>query len=139
MAGPPSKRLGGHMSHRQMAAALGLATALTASACSVQINGNDAIVREERRFTVSGEPDLQVETFDGSVQVRSWDGADVRVQIEKHGRDQQEAAALPIKIEQQGNRIRVQAEEPPGGSSNIPFGGGRSVSLIISVPRAARV
>jgi hypothetical protein len=126
------------MTHARIAAALSLAVALSGTACSIEINGDDTIVREERRFPVTGEPDLQVETFDGSVQVRSWDRSEVLVQIERHGRDREEAAALEVTVLQNGNRVRVHAEQP-SKRSGVVLGGSRSVSFIISVPHAARV
>jgi hypothetical protein len=125
------------MSHRRSAAVLGLLAALGSGACSIDINGEDVIVREERHFTVAGEPDVRINTFDGSIQVRSWDKNEVLVQIERHGRDRQDAAALPVTVTQQGNQVRVEAPSPDSGAVGV--GGSRSVSVIVSVPRAARV
>jgi outer membrane lipopolysaccharide assembly protein LptE/RlpB len=40
--------------------------ALGTTACSIDVRGDDTVVREEKRFTVTGAPDLQLRTFDGS-------------------------------------------------------------------------
>jgi hypothetical protein len=39
--------------------------------------------REEKRFPVSGRPDLSLSTFDGSVEIRAWDRPEILVVIEK--------------------------------------------------------
>ena len=43
------------------------------------------VQREEKRFTVTGTPDLRLTTFDGSIQIQSWDKPDILVEIEKRG------------------------------------------------------
>jgi hypothetical protein len=125
------------MSYRRTAAVLGLVAALGSGACSIEISGDDVIVREERHFTVAGEPDVRINTFDGSIQVRSWDKNEVLVQIEKHGRDRQDAAALSVMVTQQENQVQVEAAAPAAGTNGV--GRSRSVSLVVSVPRAAHV
>jgi DUF4097 and DUF4098 domain-containing protein YvlB len=127
------------MTHRRIAALPLIIAALCTSACTIDLNGGGVVVREERSFAVSGEPDLQVETFDGSVQVSAWDRPDVRVRIEKRGRDRDEAAALQVKVTHDGNRLRVEALAPAEERSTVTFGTSRNVSFTVSVPRSARV
>lgn len=108
--------------------------ALASTACMVDIQGEAVVNRDEKRFTVSGEPELNLRTFDGSIQVRSWDQKDVRVEIERRGPDAQTAAALVVNVTQEGNRIVVDAPKPPR-RDGFHVGPGPSVSLIVTAPR----
>jgi len=57
-----------------------LASSLSATACMVSVDSQALIEREEKRFTVSGSPVLNVTTFDGAIEIRSWDRAEVLVE-----------------------------------------------------------
>ena len=61
--------------------ALFAAAVVAASACVVNVDSQAQIVREEKRFTVAGKPDLRLATFDGSIEIRSWDRSDVLVEV----------------------------------------------------------
>ena len=118
---------------RQLSAVIALA--LTATSCTV--DGASIIVREERTFPVSGEPDVTIGTFDGAIRVRSWARDEVRVSIEKRGANQQEAESLEVATTQDGNQIRVEARSPRLQRESIHIGrfGSPSVSLTVMVPR----
>lgn len=107
--------------------------ALAATGCTVNLSGEGVLVREERRFTVSGAPELALNTFDGSVQVRSWDRNEILVAVEKRASTEEEAMALEIKATQDGNRITIEAPRPRGDGP--VFGYSTAVSFIVSVPR----
>jgi len=113
-----------------------------AAACTIDVGGGDAIVkREERRFTVTGPAELDLRTFDGSIQLRSWDRDEVVVDIERRGRDEAAVAALDVAVKQDGNRIVVEAPEPKDAPDLIHIGPFRSasVSLVVTVPRKTNV
>jgi hypothetical protein len=117
------------MLHRLFLAALVLASA----ACTVTLDGEGVLVREQRRFTVTGAPDLTLTTFDGSIDVRSWDETAVLVAVEKRGEDEEEAERLEVRATQDGNTIRIEVPAPPVRSRN--FGFSQSVSMRVYVPR----
>jgi Putative adhesin len=110
---------------------------LASVACSIDVRGEGVVAHEEKRFTVTGDPELSVRTFDGSVQVRSWDRNEVLVEIERRGPDQASAAALVVTAAQEGNRITIEAPPPRDRSEGIHIGSwqGPSVSLIVTAPR----
>ena len=64
--------------------------------------------RQDKRFTVSGTPDVSLSTFDGSIEIRPWDRSEVLVTVEKHARDKADADAIEVHAEQNGNRIVVE-------------------------------
>lgn len=113
-----------------------LAVAAGSAACSIDVQGNQALTREEKRFTVAAaEPvELRLQTFDGSVVVRSWDRNEVLVEIERRAPDQSSAEALVVHQMQEGNRIVVEAPGEPNRNT-VSFGVGRSVSFIVTAPR----
>src|SRR3954467_5369072 len=117
-----------------------LAALLAAPGC-VDIIGSDLnkyVERDEKHFTVTGRPDVALATFDGSIEIRPWDQADVQVVIEKRGRDHDDVAAIDVKAEQHGNRIDVHVTEPKRDHIGFHFNN-RSAKLIVSVPAAADV
>ena len=61
---------------------------------------------------MTGEPELELTTFDGSLDVRAWDRDEVLVQIEKRAPTEAEASALEVRVTNEGNRIRVEAVQP---------------------------
>jgi putative adhesin len=94
--------------------------------------------RQERRFTVTGTPDVKLATFDGAVVVRGWDRDEVSVEIEKRGRDAKALEDIDIVSEQKGNAIAVDVREKSGEERHhysIGFGNmGKSARLVVSVP-----
>jgi DUF4097 and DUF4098 domain-containing protein YvlB len=118
-----------------------LAAVLAAPGC-VDIIGADVnkyVERDEKHFTVSGRPDVALATFDGSIEVRPWDKADVQVVIEKRGRDHDDVATIEVKAEQRGNRIEITVTEPKHDRHGFNFHFNRSARLIVSVPEASDV
>jgi len=94
------------------------------------------VQREEKRFTVTGKPDVVLSTFDGSIEVKSWDSADVSVTIERHGLSSDAAAAIEVVSSQDGNRVSVEVKHPVSHWSWLGTG---SASLVVSVPQSADV
>ena len=66
---------------RALAASGLLICAAGMTACSINVDTQGFIEREEKRFTVDGVADLTLYTFDGTVEVRVWDRPDVVVEI----------------------------------------------------------
>lgn len=111
-----------------------------ASACVVHVDTEGQIVREEKRFTVSGPPDVRIATFDGAIEVQSWDSPDVLVEIEKRGSTMEAVEALEIVSSQDGQRIEVEVKRPRQESfGGIGFHRTASARLIVSLPRQANL
>jgi hypothetical protein len=113
---------------------------LLASACVVQVESKDYTAREERRFVVSGTPDLTLVTFDGPVEVRAWDRPDVLVEIYKAGSSKEAVDAIAVLAEQEGGRVRVEAREPSHTEWSLDgLHTSRQARLVASVPRTCNV
>ena len=95
-----------------MSRALIAAAVLALAGCEVNLNSEGIVSRETKRFTVSGVPDVQLDTFDGSIEVHSWDRDEVEIEVEKRAMEQGLVDDMKITAEQDGNRIIVKVSEP---------------------------
>lgn len=119
---------------------LALLAPLALTGCVVDVDSQGQIVRDEKRFAVSGVPDLRLSTFDGSIEIRSWERPDVLVEIEKRGPTREAVDALEIETTQDANRIALEVKQPRR-QNFTGFGFNQSVNarLIVSVPQRCDV
>jgi len=115
-----------------------LAAVVCGPACVDIISAARFIDREEKRFTVSGKPDVSLSTFDGSIEIRPSDRQEVIVTIEKRASSKEEAARIDIHTEQTGNHIVVDVRIPKGVHM-FGFNQSASAKLIVSLPAASDV
>ena len=121
------------------AAALAVTLPLTLAGCVV-VDSQGHITREEKRFTVSGTPELRLTTFDGSIEIRSGDAKSVVVEIEKRGPTKEAIDQLVIDTSQNGNRIEVTVKRPAGEVAVFGIGRiGSTARLIVTMPREGHV
>jgi DUF4097 and DUF4098 domain-containing protein YvlB len=114
--------------------------AVIAGGCTVTLDSQSQIAREEKRFTVAGRPIVQVTTFDGAIEIQSWDKPDVLVEIEKRGPTKEAVEGLEVRTSQDGNTIEVEVKKPAGQSfTGMGFHGSASAKLVVSVPRNADI
>jgi DUF4097 and DUF4098 domain-containing protein YvlB len=109
-------------------------------AACVVVDSQGHITREEKRFTVSGTPELHLTTFDGAIEIRSGDAKTVVVEIEKRGPSPEAIADLKIETKQDGNRIDVEVKKP--ARETVFFGVGHmspTAKLIVTMPRDGNV
>ena len=59
---------------------------LASAGCSIDVRGEEMVFHDEKRFTVTEPLELVLSTFDGAIEVRSWDRNEVLVQIARRGR-----------------------------------------------------
>jgi len=120
---------------------LALATALPfALAGCVVVDSQGHITREEKRFSLTGLPDVRLTTFDGAIEIRSGEGNRVVVEIEKRGATKEALDDLKVDTKQDGNRIEVDVRKP--AHEVVFFGVGRmstTAKLIVTMPRDGNV
>lgn len=125
---------------RSLGAAAALAVLVAGPACVV-IGADQTryVEREDKRFAVTGKPDVSLSTFDGSIEIRVSDRPEVTVTIEKHAFNKREAARIDVHTEQNGNHIVVDARLP---KSFHVFGwpwNNTTAKLIVTMPASADV
>jgi hypothetical protein len=113
-----------------------LLCASSLSACSINVDTEGFIVREEKRFVVEGVAELTLHTFDGAIEVRGWDRPEVVVGIEKRAEDKEAVDKITVLAEQTGQKIQVDVRHS-GTSRFIGIGAFTSPSarLIVNAPR----
>jgi Putative adhesin len=117
-----------------------LPAAALLTACEVALDSQGHTVHEEKRFTVSATPEVRLTTFDGSIDIRSWDKAEVLVEIEKHGPTEEAIAQLQVTSQQDGNRVEVEVKKPAGSGEFFGFGRySPSAKLIVTLPQQSNV
>lgn len=118
-----------------------LGLALAASGCVINVDADQIVVREEKQFKVGPGAEVSLETFDGSIEVRSWDQAEVRVEAQKRGPDRETASALEVQSSQEGNRVRVEARSPREKREFIGIGNftSPSVSFVVRLPKDVKL
>jgi hypothetical protein len=118
---------------------LGLTLPLSLGACVV-VDSQGHISREEKRFTITGTPDLRLTTFDGAIEIRSGEARNIVVEIEKRGPTQESIDRLKIETRQDGDRVEVEVKKP--AQDMVFFGVGHmspSAKLIVTMPRDGNV
>ncbi len=112
---------------------------LSAAAC-VDISAGEArfIDTVEKRFTVSGVPSLDISTFDGSVDVATWDRPEVLVVIEKHAVDKTAADRMIVTADQNGDVVRVEVREEKQGRLHMNLGS-HSARITVTLPARAHL
>ena len=93
-------------------AAILLASATVLSGCEVNLNSEGLTAREVKTFTVTGQAELSLDTFDGAIEVHSWDRKDIEVEIEKRAMEQVLLDEIKIEAQQQGDKIVIKVTGP---------------------------
>lgn len=88
------------------------AAAVSLAACEVNLNSEGIAASETKSFKVAGIPDVQLETFDGAIEVHSWDRNEVEVEIERRAMEQSLVDQIKVSAEQQGDRIVIKVTGP---------------------------
>jgi DUF4097 and DUF4098 domain-containing protein YvlB len=89
-----------------------LSACVLVAACEVNLNTEGLSAREVKTFTVTGQPNIVLDTFDGAIELHSWDRAEVEVEIEKRAMEQALIDEMKVEAEQQGDRIVVKVTGP---------------------------
>ncbi|MCX6545406.1 MAG: DUF4097 family beta strand repeat-containing protein [Acidobacteria bacterium] len=110
-----------------------MAMAATLAGCDIRIGAARFSAREEKKFTVTGSPQVELTTFDGSIEVRGWDKPEVLVEVEKRGDNQAAVDKIQVKTTQTGNTITVDIPKV-ASATHFTFGQSPSASLVVTVP-----
>jgi len=91
------------------------------------------IDREQKSFTVSGQPRVNVSTFDGSITIHGWDKQEVSYTATKRGGDDEELRQITVQSEQQGSAVSIIAKsQQESGSASLDVYVPRNSSLHVS-------
>lgn len=114
--------------------------ASVATGCVISVDSQAQVVRDEKRFTVTGVPDVHLTTHDGAIEIQSWDKPDVLVEIEKSGATREAIDALEVRSSQDGRRIELEVKRPKSETfGGIGFNRSASATLRVTLPRRADI
>jgi len=124
-----------------MRALLAFAAILGCTGCvdivGSHLDSDKVVEREQKHFTTTGKPEVELFTHDGSIEVRPSDRPDVDVTIEKRGPSKESLEELLIEATQTGNRVRVDVRSKHDGGWH--FGRSANAKLIVSLPETSDV
>lgn len=116
--------------------------ALASCGCEVNLNTEGLSARETLTFKVSGQPQVVLDTFDGAIEVHSWDRAEVEVEIERRAMEQTLLDEIKVESSETNGVVTVKVTGP----ARTQFRGvtiGMHVSptarLRVAVPRQSNV
>ena len=82
------------------------------AACEVNLNTEGLSARETKTFAVKGLPNVVLETFDGAIEIHSWDKPEVEVEIEKRAMEQALIDEIKVEADQQGDIVTIKVTGP---------------------------
>jgi hypothetical protein len=117
-----------------------MTAAALAAGCEVNLNSEGLTSRETRTFKLTGQPEVVLDTFDGAIEIHSWDRDEVEVEIEKRAMEQSLMDEIKVQAEQKGNRVEVKVTGP-AQEFHVTIGRSMSPSarLRVALPRTSRV
>ncbi|HET9705698.1 MAG TPA: DUF4097 family beta strand repeat-containing protein [Vicinamibacterales bacterium] len=89
-----------------------IAASTVFAACEVNLNTEGLSERETKTFTVKGLPNVVLDTFDGAIEIHSWDKPEVEVEIEKRAMEQALIDEIKVQADQQGDVVTIKVTGP---------------------------
>ena len=89
-----------------------LAASLTFAGCEVNLNTEGLSSRETLTFKVSGQPQVVLDTFDGAIELHSWDRPEVEVEIEKRAMEQVLIDEIKVDASEKNGVVTVKVTGP---------------------------
>ena len=118
-----------------------VAAAVVLAGCEVNLNTEGLSAREVKTFKVSGQPEVVLDTFDGSIELHSWDRNEIEVEVEKRAMEQSLLDEIKIDAQQEGDKIVVRVTGPRAQRHGVTIGMHISPTarLRVAVPKNANI
>ncbi|MEY4094120.1 MAG: hypothetical protein RLZZ53_1319 [Acidobacteriota bacterium] len=93
-------------------ASLIVASSVLLAGCEVNLNSEGLSAREVKSFKVGGLAELNLDTFDGSIELHSWDKNEIEVEVEKRAMEQVLLDEIKVDAQQQGDTVTIKVTGP---------------------------
>ena len=80
--------------------------------CEVNLNHEGLTSRDLKTFKVTGQAELVLNTFDGAIELHSWDKDEIEVEVEKRAMEQTLLDEIKVDAQQDGNKITIKVTGP---------------------------
>lgn len=127
---------------RRLPVAATVAAALITAACEVNLNTEGLSARETLTFKVAGQPEVVLDTFDGAIELHSWDRPEVEVEVERRAMEQALLDEIKVESSEKDGVVTVKVTGPSGAQfRGITVGMHISPTarLRVAVPRNSNV
>jgi len=112
--------------------------ALASTACTIDVHGMDGqgvAVREQKRIPLTGSPNVTIRTFDGSIELRSWDRDEILLDIERRAETAVDAKVIEVETSEAGGNVLIEAKRPERRGFLMHMHRAPSVRMMVTVPR----
>ena len=125
----------------KLALCLIVAAALALSACTIDVQGEEGIIRDQKRIPLTGMPNVTIRTFNGSVELRPWDRNEILVDVERRAASAADAKDIVVRTSEEGGNVLIEAVAPRRDRDLIHFGRwtSPSVRMVVTVPARLNV
>ena len=122
-------------------AAAVLASAVLSAGCEVNLNTEGVSARETTTYKLTGQPELALDTFDGAIELHSWDRSEIEIEVDRRAMEQAQLDQIKVEAKQDGNSIRLRVTGPPRERHGLTIGMRISPTarLRVVVPRHANI
>lgn len=105
--------------------------------CEVNLNTEGLSAREVKTFKVGDQPELSLDTFDGSIELHSWDKNEIEVEVERRAMEQSLLDEIKVDAQQSGDKVTVKVTGPSrrGHGMTIGVHVSPTARLRVAVPR----
>lgn len=119
-----------------------LVASVLLSGCEVNLNTEGLSARETMTFKVSGQPRVVLDTFDGAIELHSWDRPEVEVEIERRAMEQALMDQIKVDASEKNGVVTVKVTGPARGEFRgvtIGMHISPTARLRVAVPRNSNV
>lgn len=119
-----------------------VAVAALLAGCEVNLNTEGLSARELKTFKVTGQPEVVLDTFDGAIELHSWDRNEIEVEVEKRAMEQALLDEIKVDVQQEGDKIVVKVTGPARGDRRgvtIGMHISPTARLRVAVPKNANI
>ena len=113
--------------------------ALAGAACTVDVqgmHGQGVVVREQKSIPLTGAPNVSIRTFNGSIELRSWDRNEILLDIERRAETTADARDIEVETSEAGGNVVIEAKQPERRGFVMHMGSSPGVRMVVTVPRA---
>jgi hypothetical protein len=122
--------------------ALIVAATTVLAGCEVNLNTEGLSARETLTFKVAGQPNVVLDTFDGAIEIHSWDRPEVEVEIERRAMEQALLDDIKVESSEKDGVVTVKVTGPRRGDFRgvtIGMHISPTARLRVAVPRSSNI